>query len=234
MELKKIAAPTLREMFVQQLIGKIFSGELKAGDKLPSEREMSEKLDVSRSIVHLGLEDLQRMGLVRIEPRRGIYVTDYAREGNFETFALLTRYGGVMDRTLEVSFVEMRNAVYGGALIRLAASHTPKDIDALNAQAARLEKLVPENAGIRAYAVEMRRFETLVTELCGNVLFPLTLNAFGEGGQLLWERCVRFWGAQEVVAQERHIIELIGQGKGHEAAQYIEDIFLRYREITKA
>lgn len=232
MELTKISSPTLRELFVQQLVGKIFSGELRAGDKLPSEREMSEKLNISRSMVHLGLEDLERMGFVRIEPRRGIYVTDYAREGNFETFAALTRYGGALDRALEISLVEMRNAVYGGGLIRLASSHTPEAIEALRAQAQRLRRLADENAGAKACAKEMRRFETLVTELGGNALFPLIMNAFGDACQALWERCVGFWGADEVAAQEEHIIDLISEGKGHEAAAYIEDIYHSYREAN--
>lgn len=232
MELKKTAAPTLRELFVQQLVGKIFSGELRAGDKLPSEREMSEKLGISRSMVHLGLEDLERMGFVRIEPRRGIYATDYAREGNFETFAALTRYGGALDSALEVSLVEMRNAVYGGGLIRLSSEHTPEDIAALRAQTQRLRRLAQENADAKSCAVEMRRFETLVTELGGNALFPLIMNAFGEACQALWERCVSFWGANEVAAQEEHIIELISEGKGHEAALYIEDIYRRYQEAN--
>lgn len=233
MELKKIASPTLRELFVQQLVGKIFSGELRAGDKLPSEREMSEKLSISRSMVHLGLEDLERMGFVRIEPRRGIYVTDYAREGNFETFAALARYGGALDSALETSLVEMRNAVYGGGLIRLASTRTSADIEALRTQAKKLRWLADENAGAKACAREMRRFETLVTELCGNALFPLIMNAFGESCQKLWELCVNFWGANEVAAQEEHIIGLISEGRGHEAAAYVEDIYRSYRGANK-
>lgn len=39
-------------------------------------------------MVHIGLEDLSRMGFVRIEPRAGAYVADYAGSGNFETLGL--------------------------------------------------------------------------------------------------------------------------------------------------
>lgn len=206
MELKKIEAPTLRELFVQQIAGKIISGELKAGDKLPSEREMSDKMRISRSMVHLGLEELERMGFVRIEPRRGIYVTDYTREGNFETLVALSRYGGVLDVGLRRSVVELRNSVYGGGLIRLAASHTPEDIAALREQVERLRELAEKGAEDRDCAVEMRRFEILVTELSGNMLFPLLMNSFGSAYQELWQVCVNFWGADEVVRQEERII----------------------------
>ena len=82
MGFQQIQAPTLRELFVDQVIGMIFSGELRVGDRLPSERELSEQMHISRSMVHTGLEDLERMGFVRMEPRRGNYIEDYARHGN--------------------------------------------------------------------------------------------------------------------------------------------------------
>ena len=64
MGFQQIQAPTLRELFVDQVIGMIFSGELRVGDRLPSERELSEQMHISRSMVHTGLEDLERMGFV--------------------------------------------------------------------------------------------------------------------------------------------------------------------------
>ena len=52
MGFQQIQAPTLRELFVDQVIGMIFSGELRVGDRLPSERELSEQMHISRSMVH--------------------------------------------------------------------------------------------------------------------------------------------------------------------------------------
>jgi len=115
MGFRQIQAPTLRELFVDQVIGMIFSGELKVGDRLPSERELSEQMHISRSMVHTGLEDLERMGFVRMEARRGNYIEDYARHGNFETLMALAKYGGEIDHAIESSLVEDAgegNAVY--------------------------------------------------------------------------------------------------------------------------
>lgn len=230
MGFEKLTAPTMRELFVQQILEKIFSGELKAGDKLPSERELAEKTGISRSVVHLGLEDLQRMGFVHILPRRGIYISDYAREGNFETLNALSRYGGALDQALVHSLVELRNAVYGGALIRLGDKHTQEDIDAMRNQ---IRALRACRGGMREYAEQMRRFETLVTERCGNAIFPLMLNSFSETCLKIWEKCVSFWGADTVAAQEEHITQLVESGDGHAAAAYVEDIYRRYLEAHK-
>lgn len=113
MGFRQIQAPTLRELFVDQVIGMIFSGELKVGDRLPSERELSEQMHISRSMVHTGLEDLERMGFVRMEARRGNYIEDYARHGNFETLMALAKYGGEIDHAIESSLVEARDAIGG-------------------------------------------------------------------------------------------------------------------------
>lgn len=125
MGFRQIQAPTLRELFVDQVIGMIFSGELKVGDRLPSERELSEQMHISRSMVHTGLEDLERMGFIRMEPRRGNYIEDYARHGNFETLMALAKYGGEIDRAIESSLVEARDAIEGGAMLLLGEHGTP-------------------------------------------------------------------------------------------------------------
>ena len=119
MGFQQIQAPTLRELFVDQVIGMIFSGELRVGDRLPSERELSEQMHISRSMVHTRLEDLERMGFVRMEPRRGNYIEDYARHGNFETLMALGKYGGQFDHAIESSLVEARDAIEGGAMLLL-------------------------------------------------------------------------------------------------------------------
>ena len=133
MGFRQIQAPTLRELFVDQVIGMIFSGELKVGDRLPSERELSEQMHISRSMVHTGLEDLERMGFVRMEPRRGNYIEDYARHGNFETLMALAKYGGEIDHAIESSLVEARDAIEGGAMLLLGERGTPEDMQQLRA-----------------------------------------------------------------------------------------------------
>lgn len=233
MAFREIVAPTLRELFVSQIIEMIFSGELHIGDKLPSERELSEQMHISRSMVHTGLEDLERMGFVRIEPRRGNYIADYARNGNFETLSAIARYGGAFDQNLEVSMVELRNAVEGGAMIRLAARRSAADLQTLRDLAEELCAAAEAGERVEQLAERMRRFDTAITELSGNSLFPLIMNAFGTGNISIWEKCVRFWGVETIVEQERHIVSLLEAGKGHEAALYIENIFRHYLEAHK-
>ena len=49
MEFSKLSAPSLKDLFVQQLQGMILSGELPMGAQLPPERELARQMQVSRA-----------------------------------------------------------------------------------------------------------------------------------------------------------------------------------------
>ena len=79
MVFREIVAPTVKELFVQQLEGMILSGELRPGDRLPTERELADEMKISKTVVHEGLRELHRLGFLDIASRRGVTVADYAR-----------------------------------------------------------------------------------------------------------------------------------------------------------
>lgn len=63
------------------------TGELRPGDKLPSERDMAESLGVSRASVREALTTLEAIGILEIKPGEGTFVKPTSEA---ETFAPLT------------------------------------------------------------------------------------------------------------------------------------------------
>lgn len=227
MEFEKIVAPSPKELFIGQIVHMILSGKLSPGDKLPTERFLAEKMEINRSLVHSGIEELARMRFVRIEPRRGNYVTDYAKEGDFNTLTAIAKYtGGDFDRQTRISMVEARNAIVGGAMIRLGNIGSAEDFkylrDLIKEQREDAKK-TSSNA-----ARYMLDFNLALTRLSGNTIFPLIMNSFAVGNMSFWQNCVEHWGVETVFAQEEKMLELIEIGKGHEAALYMENIFEEY------
>ena len=55
MAFEPLYAPSLKELFVQQLQDMILSGEIPVGTKLPSERELCQQMHVSRAVVKFRL-----------------------------------------------------------------------------------------------------------------------------------------------------------------------------------
>ncbi len=61
MQFDVIVAPGIRDMFVGRIVGMILSGRISVGDRLPSERELGEQMRVSKTVIHAGLKDLERI-----------------------------------------------------------------------------------------------------------------------------------------------------------------------------
>ena len=72
----------------EHLHSSIQSGQLKPGDRLPSEAELGKLFDASRITVAKAVLDLQRMGLVTRRPGAGTHVQGQ-RRANGHTFGLL-------------------------------------------------------------------------------------------------------------------------------------------------
>lgn len=72
------------EQIVNQLKNAVVSGELAAGEALPSIRGLAGELQVSVITTKRAYEELEKEGLIRSAPGKGFYVceynTDYLRE----------------------------------------------------------------------------------------------------------------------------------------------------------
>ena len=71
MEFSKLSAPSLKDLFVQQLQGMILSGELPMGAQLPPERELARQMQVSRAVVNGGPAELGKQGFLEAGNFRG-------------------------------------------------------------------------------------------------------------------------------------------------------------------
>ena len=68
----------LFEQAVEQIKKLIMTGHFRPGDKLPSENELSQLLNVSRSSVREALRALESNGLIQVKSGAGAFVSDDA------------------------------------------------------------------------------------------------------------------------------------------------------------
>jgi GntR family transcriptional repressor for pyruvate dehydrogenase complex len=76
MPFQRIEAEKLSQSVVRQIELLILQGILRPGERLPSERELSDKLGVSRPSLREAVADLQTRGLLATRAGAGIYVAD--------------------------------------------------------------------------------------------------------------------------------------------------------------
>jgi GntR family transcriptional regulator, transcriptional repressor for pyruvate dehydrogenase complex len=229
MAFEKISIPSAKECFFDNIKCKILSGELVTGQKLPSERELAEQTGINQSAVHLAIKDLERTGFVKIIPRHGTYVADYIASGNYDTLHEILRSGGQhMTRSRAVALVETRNAIEGGALIRLAACHTDSDIGQLEEFIGRFKTARGKVLSADELGTMTKDFHYLICKLSGNEVFILLMNSFTEISQRLWRHCAEHWGIDGLIEQSEHIVGLIKAGRGLDAQVYISEKFDEY------
>ncbi|MDU5262981.1 MAG: GntR family transcriptional regulator, partial [Clostridium celatum] len=71
---EKIKDTKVYTKVIKDIKEKILSGQLKNGDRLPSEREMAEKLEVSRTSIREAIRVLEIMGLIESKRGSGNYI----------------------------------------------------------------------------------------------------------------------------------------------------------------
>lgn len=191
MEFRKINAPTLKELFIQQLENMILSGNLPIGSKLPSERELAESMGVSRAVVNSGITDLAHIGFLTIKPRVGTFVADYRRDGTMDTLNAIMKYNGGTLRPDEVrSILELRIALDTLA-VQLCLSHcTDAELQHLNDLASRIASA---DSGDQAaeYSYEFQHELALYSN---NTLIPLIFSSFKQPIITLWKRFYTLYG----------------------------------------
>ena len=75
--IKAIQIENPADKIIRQLKQLVTSGQLKPGDRLPSERALSERFGVGRSYVREAIMKLEFYGLLKTSPQSGTYVAGY-------------------------------------------------------------------------------------------------------------------------------------------------------------
>lgn len=73
-EVKPVKKVTVTEQIMEQIAELITSGQIRAGDKLPNERDLAERFQVTRGRVREALRALSLVGLITIKAGEGSYV----------------------------------------------------------------------------------------------------------------------------------------------------------------
>ena len=205
---KKLTAPTLKQLFVQELELMILSGELAIGQKLPPERELAERMQISRSVVNDGLAEMARKGFLETTPRQGTVVADYHRNGTLDILVSIMSYnGGQLPRDEIRSILELRGVLMAFALESAIPIVTPEQIGRLRAQS---------DSFYHAETVEeaahcIYEFDHMLSAFSDNTLLPLFFCSFKTPIKELWRRYVTRNGVSILKHRNDQLLECIAR-----------------------
>ncbi|MEV6899559.1 FadR/GntR family transcriptional regulator [Amycolatopsis sp. NPDC051372] len=220
----------MHEQVLAQIEEKILDGSLRAGEKLPSERELVSALGVSRTSVREALRALEAMGIIEARTGSGADAGSVVTARSTPALTNLLRLHLALARISLADLVETRVQLERNAARGAASTRTPEDV-------ARLAELVE---GMRAADQEYQQFNALDTEfhvtiarISGNALATDLMQALR--GAVESEMAAAFarlpdWRAvaADLVTEHEEILRAIEAGDGDRAAELVADHITRF------
>ncbi|MBK8021903.1 MAG: FadR family transcriptional regulator [Chloroflexi bacterium] len=204
--------PIVNEI-VERLVGFILSEHLKPGDKLPTERELIERLSVGRSTLREAVKTLSAIGVLEAKQGSGTFVGD----GNMSILARPLAWGLLMSQDSVDHVIEARGVIEV-TLAGWAAERATKEEIAAIGQI--LDSLEASQHDMDSYVEHDLEFHIAIAHAAHNPMFSQILS--------LIQEVMRAWmkityleskGASESMKVHRQIFEAIRSGDARVARE---------------
>jgi GntR family transcriptional regulator, negative regulator for fad regulon and positive regulator of fabA len=161
------------ELVENRLINAIVDGEFPIESNLPPERELAQRLGVTRPTLREALQRLARDGWIEIHHGKSTRVRDYWHEGNLAVLGTIARHQDHIPPEFVPNLLHVRELL-APAYTRLAVKHAAKNLAKF---LARYQNLVDTPDVFARADWEVHQYLTIES---GNPIFTLILNGFRE------------------------------------------------------
>ena len=168
----RIAHSRTADEVVQQIENLILEGVLRAGDRLPGERELARRFEVSRPILRDALKALEGRGLLATRHGGGTFVADVIGQVFSKPVIELI----ASHRKAGADYLEYRREIEGVAAEYAARRATADDLALLDAIMARMDA-AHRDADFEAEAKVDVEFHHAVGECAHNIILLHTLRS---------------------------------------------------------
>lgn len=111
-----ITTKKIYQYVIEQIQEMILGGRLKKGDKLPSERELADQMNVSRTSVREGIRVLETMGIIESKQGEGNFICDNMKNSFIQPLSMMF----ILNKGKYSDIFELR-AMLEQEVVRLAA-----------------------------------------------------------------------------------------------------------------
>lgn len=228
---------TLAQFVSSQLKQQILAGDLQPGDKLLTEQQLTQKFNVSRTVIREAISGLKQDGLLASRQGSGVFVLEPGQ--NDETLAILSKNPRTIAAVIEA--LELRAALETGAAELAAQRCSPAQeahiIDCHQTLKARVDAF--ENSEEEDFAFHMS-----IAEAANNTKFVAFLSQLGRDtiprselrkkANLQTDRDVE----QQILAEHREILDAIVRrdplAAGNAMRRHLQEGIQRYRLLARA
>ncbi|MFA6807996.1 MAG: FadR/GntR family transcriptional regulator [Eubacteriales bacterium] len=140
MEIKPIKSRRTKEIILDQIKQFMLEGQLNSGDKLPTEMELSNMFQVSRTSLREALSALSLTGILEIRHGEGIFIKQSPSNAIIEPLSFIM----LMEKNQLQNILEVRKALEMEAVDLASQRRNDEDIEAIGKIVEKMEKDLPE------------------------------------------------------------------------------------------
>jgi GntR family transcriptional repressor for pyruvate dehydrogenase complex len=226
---KVVRTSRLYEQIVQQIEESVLNGTLKPGDQLPAERELAQRLGVSRTAVREAVKALREKGLVEAYSGRGTFVTDGTTQAARQSFDLMVKIG---QQEGAPHLAELRLILEPGIAALAAVRAKEEDLTALREAVAVMDRAQDDP---EAYIEADLDFHLALAETVAN---PLILSLIDSIVGLLREQRIKIFnvegGPQRGQVHHKRILDAMERRDAEMARTAMRSHLEQVREDSKA
>lgn len=167
-------APSRPDAVFKRLVVDIIAGRYVPGQSLPSERALSEQLEVSRSVLREALKRVAQLGLITTQHGGSSRTNDYRRTAGLDLLGVLAAQLGPEERSAKwlLPMLEMRAAI-GADVARLCALRATPELRGELVQLA--EKMAKADNAEQLFELELE-FWNRMLDGANNIAYRLAYN----------------------------------------------------------
>jgi len=224
------------EQVLSQIEEQILQGRLRAGDRLPGERQLAESLRVSRPAVREALRVLEAMGIVSAGTGSGPGSGSRVTGDGSPVLSTVLRLHVALSSFSQREVMEVRVQLERWAVREAARSLRPEQVQSLREVVARMRDQHITHSAFNELDTD---FHVGMAQACGNALLGLLMQALRDAVHqemtLTFQRLSDPRSTRDaLVSQHAAILDAVEGSDGEEAARLVERHIVEFYESLES
>lgn len=219
-----LAHKSVVERVVDQITNAIINGELKPGDKIPTEPELSETFGVGRNSIREAIKILEAYGVLEIKRAEGTYIRqDY----NYKMLYPIL-YGIILQKDSHGQIVDLKKVIDIGILQVVMRAMSEEDIKKLEDIVGEMEQEIKKSrpSSISIFDIDVR-FHSEITAVLDNVLLESIgyyVDKITRSSRIMAiDRALEQGAEEEFIRLHREMIDMLKEKKEEAVFKVVEE-----------